>query len=461
MSIFQEAKQFYLDKAKELKDNFNTKYPDYVYRRRPNNSRRKRRAEGSTGATMATASSSSAISRVNTTPYSITENHGGELDNEAFGSDSGIESASPSLGKANQQSLSPVEGNSHLAIYNHTNQYTNLVHHGQVHHTTSHGVGNYPESNMPVHGQPNLSLTELTGGSGLASNMSGSNMSYAFTSSTSLIPPQPSYGRGFTTHSYEYTPYNPHALNPTSPISPISTISTSGGGSSIYTPSPLSAHPSRGYGMGGTSSSCSDLLSPTSAQTSQPSPDSQWPISMSSGTGHTRIGLPSMSSGLDLTVTGMGNTKERRMSLTGNGSSGHGSLPQLSTLTGQYRPGSIPNHRDASRGISEAHTRYDTQYEQNQVLDHSRNTRAYPISPISPRPSLSSSVESNTSNGGNNSLYPPPSTHHSYVQSRPPMLHQISTYNGGANMGRDMSPLSAVSPHSAVSHTGHWGHENR
>ncbi|EPQ61315.1 hypothetical protein GLOTRDRAFT_125036 [Gloeophyllum trabeum ATCC 11539] len=39
-------KQFYLDQAKKLKDNFNAKYPDYVYRRRPNNSRKKRRTDG-------------------------------------------------------------------------------------------------------------------------------------------------------------------------------------------------------------------------------------------------------------------------------------------------------------------------------------------------------------------------------------------------------------------------------
>ncbi|OAX37677.1 hypothetical protein K503DRAFT_771265 [Rhizopogon vinicolor AM-OR11-026] len=38
-------KQFYLDQAKQLKDNFNLKYPDYVYRRRPNNSRKKRRPD--------------------------------------------------------------------------------------------------------------------------------------------------------------------------------------------------------------------------------------------------------------------------------------------------------------------------------------------------------------------------------------------------------------------------------
>ncbi|KAG6827385.1 hypothetical protein H0H92_011983 [Tricholoma furcatifolium] len=38
-------KQFYQEQARHLKDNFNTKYPDYVYRRRPNNTRRKRKPE--------------------------------------------------------------------------------------------------------------------------------------------------------------------------------------------------------------------------------------------------------------------------------------------------------------------------------------------------------------------------------------------------------------------------------
>ncbi len=41
----QSEKKFYLDQAKKLKDNFNSKYPDYVYRRRPNNSRKKRKPE--------------------------------------------------------------------------------------------------------------------------------------------------------------------------------------------------------------------------------------------------------------------------------------------------------------------------------------------------------------------------------------------------------------------------------
>ncbi|KZT68500.1 hypothetical protein DAEQUDRAFT_711826 [Daedalea quercina L-15889] len=38
-------KKFYLDQAKKLKDHFNARYPDYVYRRRPNNSRKKRKSE--------------------------------------------------------------------------------------------------------------------------------------------------------------------------------------------------------------------------------------------------------------------------------------------------------------------------------------------------------------------------------------------------------------------------------
>ncbi|KAI0364932.1 hypothetical protein BV20DRAFT_811943 [Pilatotrama ljubarskyi] len=44
-SMDMSEKKFYLDQAKKLKDNFNSKYPDYVYRRRPNNSRKKRKPE--------------------------------------------------------------------------------------------------------------------------------------------------------------------------------------------------------------------------------------------------------------------------------------------------------------------------------------------------------------------------------------------------------------------------------
>lgn len=44
-AMSMSEKKFYLDQAKKLKDNFNSKYPDYVYRRRPNNSRKKRKSD--------------------------------------------------------------------------------------------------------------------------------------------------------------------------------------------------------------------------------------------------------------------------------------------------------------------------------------------------------------------------------------------------------------------------------
>ncbi|CAE6529592.1 unnamed protein product [Rhizoctonia solani] len=45
-AMSSESKQFYLDRARKLKDNFNARWPDYVYRRRPNNSRKRKRPDG-------------------------------------------------------------------------------------------------------------------------------------------------------------------------------------------------------------------------------------------------------------------------------------------------------------------------------------------------------------------------------------------------------------------------------
>ncbi|KAJ7816340.1 high mobility group box domain-containing protein, partial [Mycena olivaceomarginata] len=41
-AMLPTEKQFYLAQAKRLKDTFNKKYLEYVYRRRPNNTRKKR-----------------------------------------------------------------------------------------------------------------------------------------------------------------------------------------------------------------------------------------------------------------------------------------------------------------------------------------------------------------------------------------------------------------------------------
>ncbi|KAF7304385.1 HMG box domain-containing protein [Mycena chlorophos] len=46
-SMPASEKQFYQNQAKLLKENFNAKYPDYVYKRRPNNSRKKRKPDAS------------------------------------------------------------------------------------------------------------------------------------------------------------------------------------------------------------------------------------------------------------------------------------------------------------------------------------------------------------------------------------------------------------------------------
>jgi hypothetical protein len=40
----QADKAYYQNQARKLKDDFNSKYPDYVYRRRPNNNRKRRRS---------------------------------------------------------------------------------------------------------------------------------------------------------------------------------------------------------------------------------------------------------------------------------------------------------------------------------------------------------------------------------------------------------------------------------
>lgn len=49
----KEDKQFYLNQAKKLKDTFNARWPDYVYRRRPNNSRKRRKLGGVSSAGLA------------------------------------------------------------------------------------------------------------------------------------------------------------------------------------------------------------------------------------------------------------------------------------------------------------------------------------------------------------------------------------------------------------------------
>ncbi|QRV76979.1 HMG (high mobility group) box protein [Ceratobasidium sp. AG-Ba] len=71
----KEDKQFYLDQAKKLKDTFNMRWPDYVYRRRPNNSRKRRKLVGASGIGPIRNSDASSDGRVGTPVDSVAGNH--------------------------------------------------------------------------------------------------------------------------------------------------------------------------------------------------------------------------------------------------------------------------------------------------------------------------------------------------------------------------------------------------
>ncbi|KAG9124696.1 hypothetical protein FRC07_010586 [Ceratobasidium sp. 392] len=73
-----EEKQFYLDQAKKLKDQFNMRWPDYVYRRRPNNSRKRRKLGGQSGVGPVRNGEASPDGRVGTPAESTGANHSGD-----------------------------------------------------------------------------------------------------------------------------------------------------------------------------------------------------------------------------------------------------------------------------------------------------------------------------------------------------------------------------------------------
>ncbi|KAG8741776.1 hypothetical protein FRC10_002443 [Ceratobasidium sp. 414] len=73
-----ENKQFYLDQAKKLKDTFNMRWPDYVYRRRPNNSRKRRKVGGTSGVGPIRTNDASSDGRVGTPAESVGANLSGD-----------------------------------------------------------------------------------------------------------------------------------------------------------------------------------------------------------------------------------------------------------------------------------------------------------------------------------------------------------------------------------------------
>ncbi|KAG8719726.1 hypothetical protein FRC08_002152 [Ceratobasidium sp. 394] len=74
----KEDKQFYLDQAKKLKDTFNMRWPDYVYRRRPNNSRKRRKHGGTSGVGPVRNNDASSDGRMGTPAESTGGTHSGD-----------------------------------------------------------------------------------------------------------------------------------------------------------------------------------------------------------------------------------------------------------------------------------------------------------------------------------------------------------------------------------------------
>ncbi|KAI0075687.1 hypothetical protein K474DRAFT_1365005 [Panus rudis PR-1116 ss-1] len=167
-SMDMKDKKFYLDQAKKLKDNFNSKYPDYVYRRRPNNSRRKRKSDSDPH------SPSDPTAEMDEGVYEETSPIEGEYPPEPVGY------PYPRSHNSSSSSYEAHEGFSSSG-YNYPADYPNHLNHG-------HGrmMAGTLDSSLPVSTAPTVRIPAM--------NDSGSGA-----------------------HSYQYSPYSAH---PSSSISP-------------------------------------------------------------------------------------------------------------------------------------------------------------------------------------------------------------------------------------------------
>ncbi|CAL1697173.1 unnamed protein product [Somion occarium] len=170
-SMDMKDKKFYLDQAKKLKDNFNSKYPDYVYRRRPNNTRRKRKSDADS-----------------TSPA-----EGGETDDPSYEDASPVEGDYPvdhsgGYYQRSHNSSSSSGGYDHDPL---TSQQTTSYSYHQEYHL------NHPNPRVP----------ELSGG--LDSTIPVSPLS-------SVRMPSLNEASA-TTHGYSYSSYQQHSSSPVSP----------------------------------------------------------------------------------------------------------------------------------------------------------------------------------------------------------------------------------------------------
>ncbi len=498
--LSQSEKQFYLDQAKKLKDNFNSKYPDYVYRRRPNNSRRKRRADNGLGRPFDGGGSaehhddSASTEFDENSPVDLpanAPNHGGPLsltETGALVAQPAPQSAPTLLAQPppsiytrhfpNDQALSPTydpgpasasshSSSSSYAPYSQHQPFNEFGgYHGQA--QSSHAPPRLQSLQThlpwPHDNGPTSSTSPITGGSSSSPGLPDSLHHHQYSSSSSS---------GASHLGQPHSPDDPphHGLWGSSSLSargfdaPRSAGSTgapgggSGGSSSSAWPMPPSL-----ASVTGRQRSLTTTTLPTISTTLPP------PTLLSSS--NTKSGelfsSPSIPHRAWSNTPSSGSSSTSTTSTTGPGTTGL----QFQTLTAPFFPGgqssSASDARSASTSpqlsrdhyYSSAHgpTRTESGYDHHQHAP-------YPISPISPphssyfsqqQPHANNGGNSNSNSNSNSPLYSS-SAHNQHSR----LLHPIQTFSGPHAHGngpssREMaSPLSA-GPHSAVSHSGYW-----
>ncbi|KAJ7347882.1 hypothetical protein DFH08DRAFT_1001181 [Mycena albidolilacea] len=264
-AMLPSEKQFYLAQAKQLKDTFNKKYPEYVYRRRPNNTRKKRPSASSASANAPSpddAESNSSpdadahpalpdpsSSRYPSGPYDQ-RHYSSPYASSSFAGAGGSYGGGGGYGHARTQSYNPYPPSSSGDAYRYESPRSQQLLNSPYYPPYDH---NAPLPSAPLHGagglgSPNLGLRKAHS---MASMPSGA-----------LSPPL-GHAHHHHTHSASSastSTSHPHSPLPSSPYYP-------GGGAHAQTPSyspPLSTRYSP-YASASSSHSSSHSSSATSA----------------------------------------------------------------------------------------------------------------------------------------------------------------------------------------------------
>ncbi|KLO16240.1 hypothetical protein SCHPADRAFT_938014 [Schizopora paradoxa] len=485
-SMPMSEKQFYLDQAKKLKDNFNNKYPDYVYRRRPNNSRRKRRADNGLGRPYDGGGSAEHHDDSGSTEFDENSpvdlpanapNHGGPLNLTETGA-LVVQPAPPSATALltqpsiytrhfpNDQVLSPTydpgpasasshSSSSSYAPYSQQQQQQGPFndfggYHGQAQsgHAPPRLQSLQTHLPWPHDNGPASSTSPITGGSSSSPGLPDSLQHHQYSSSSGN-----SANHLGTPHSPDDAPH--HSIWGSSSLS-----------SRGFDP-PRSAGATGAPGTSGASSSSAWPMPPSLASvtgrqralttTTLPTISTTLPPPTLPSTKSELFSSPSIPHRAWSNTPSSGSSTSTA-STTGPGSTGL----QFQTLTAPFFPGGQSGSDARSASTSPQLSRdpyYSSGGPTRTESGYDHHHAPYPISPISPPHSSYFSHQAgaqHTTNGSSNShMYSSAHNQHSRL------LHPIQTFSGPHAHGtgpssREMaSPLSA-GPHSAASHSGYW-----